>query len=74
MNDIVLKYNQLNKSARREVNDFMDFLLNRQKTNNHNFLSTYKEKIRTVSVWTEDDCKIFETNQKTFNQWKVQEW
>jgi len=32
MSDIVIKYNQLNKIARQEVNDFLDFLISRQKT------------------------------------------
>jgi hypothetical protein len=74
MNDIAVKYNRLNKTARQEVNDFMDFLLSKQETNNPNFLSTYKNKILNVSIWTDSDLKIFDQNQKLFNQWRVQEW
>ena len=74
MSDIVVKYNRLNKIARQEVNDFMDFLLSRQKTNKTNFLTTYKNKILNVSNWSDSDLKIFEENQKLFNQLRVQEW
>ena len=74
MSDIVVKYNRLNKIARQEVNDFMDFLLSRQKTNKTNFLTTYKNKIINVSDWSDSDLKIFEENQKLFNQLRVQEW
>ncbi len=74
MTDIVLKYNSLNKAARQEVNDFMDFLLSRQKSNKADFLSTYKNKILGVSLWTDSECKIFEENQKLFNQWRAPEW
>ncbi len=74
MSDIVVKYNRLNKIARQEVNDFMDFLLSRQKTNKTNFLTPYKNKILNVSDWSDSDLKIFEENQKLFNQLRVQEW
>jgi hypothetical protein len=74
MNDIVIKYNRLNKTARQEVNDFMDFLLSKQKSSKPNFLSNYKNKILHVSIWTDSDLKIFDQNQELFNQWRVQEW
>ena len=74
MSDIVVKYNRLNKTARQEVNDFMDFLLSKQKTSKPNFLSPYKSKILHVSNWTDSDLKIFDENQKLFNQWRVQKW
>ena len=74
MSDIVVKYNSLNKIARQEVNDFMDFLLSKQKTNKPNFLTPYKNKILNVSHWSDSDLKIFDENQKLFNQLGVQEW
>ena len=74
MSELLVKYNKLNKTARQEVNDFMDFLLSKQKSIEPNFLPTYKNKILNVSVWTNYDLKIFDQNQKMFNQWKVQEW
>lgn len=74
MSDIIIKYNRLSKTARKEVNDFMDFLLSKQKSNSPNLLTTYKNKILNVSKWTNSDLKIFEENQKLLNQWKSQEW
>lgn len=74
MNEIVVKYNKLNKTARQELNDYMDFLLSKQKTDKPLFLTTYKNKILNVSVWTDSDLKIFDENQKLFNKWRVQEW
>ena len=74
MSDIVVKYNRLNKIARQEVNDFMDFLLNKQITNKSNFLKPYKNKILNVSIWSDSDLKIFDENQKLFNQWRAQKW
>ena len=74
MSDIGIKYNRLNKTSRQEVNDFMDFLLSKQKINNPISLSTYKNKILKVSIWTDSDLKIFDKNQELFNQWRVKEW
>ncbi len=74
MSDIIIKYNRLNKIARQEVSDFLDFLISRQKTIKTNSFSAYKTRILNVSVWTSDDCNIFAENQKQFNQWNVQEW
>lgn len=74
MSGILVKYNRLNKTARQELNDFMDFLLSKQKTGEPNFLTAYKNKILNASVWSDSDLKIFEENQKLFDQWSIQEW
>ncbi|MFA5776733.1 MAG: hypothetical protein WC988_04240 [Patescibacteria group bacterium] len=74
MSEIVVKYNRLNKTARQELNDFMDFLLSKQKTDKPIFWTTYKNKILNVSIWSDSDLKIFDENQNLFNQWRVQEW
>ncbi|MHC1777015.1 MAG: hypothetical protein AB9834_16560 [Lentimicrobium sp.] len=74
MSDIVVKYNRLNKYARKEVNDFMDFLLSKQKTSKSSSLNTYKSKILKVSVWSNSDLKIFDENQKLFSHWSTPEW
>jgi hypothetical protein len=58
MKDISVKYSLLNQSAKKEVNDFMDFLLNKQKSKKTTPLSTYKKKILQVSTWSESDVKI----------------
>ena len=74
MNEIAIKYNQLSKTRRQEVNDFLDFLLTRQKNESKIQLSKYRKKILTVSTWDDKDCKQFEENQKAFKQWNIQEW
>jgi len=74
MSDVLLKYKLLNKSARQEVNDFMDFLLSKQKTHKPGPVDAYKKKILNVSTWTESDLSVFKENAKLFNNWKIQEW
>ena len=34
----------------------------------------WKAKIKNVSIWTEEDIKLFEENRQQFNQWKSEEW
>lgn len=74
MTDISLKYSLLSNSARQEVNDFMDFLLNKQKEKKSISLSGYKKKILSVSTWTDSDIQVFKENQKLFNSWKIDKW
>ncbi len=74
MSNIEVKYNSLSKTARQEVNDFMDFLLSKQITDKSNFLTAYKNKILKVSNWSDSDLKIFDENQELFGKWKVQKW
>jgi hypothetical protein len=74
MTDISLKYGLLNNNAKREVSDFMDFLLTRQQEKRKNILSGYKKKILSVSTWTDTDIEVFKDNQKLFNSWKIEEW
>jgi hypothetical protein len=74
MTDITLKYNLLDNSSRREVLDFMDFLLNKKPKVIKNTTSEYKKKILKVSVWSDKDIELMTNNQQKFNEWKVQEW
>ena len=67
MSAIVVKYNRLDKTARQELNDFMDFLLSKQKKDQPILLTTYKNKILNVSVWSDSDLKVFDKNEKLFN-------
>lgn len=60
MSDFGIKYNSLNKQNKKEVNDFVDFLLSRQENNKDNSLSAYKNKILQVSQWSDSDiCSSF---------------
>jgi len=37
-------------------------------------LSGYKKKLAGVSVWTDDDLKVFEESKKAFENLKPQQW
>lgn len=74
MSDMSLKYRLLDRSAKEEVNDFINFLFSRQSRKKSLSISGYKKKILSVSVWKDSDLKIFKENQKLFNSWAIQEW
>lgn len=73
MTDIVLKYNLLNKTAKQEVNDFIDFLLTK-KSKSNNSTTNYKEKILKVSTWSEADVEEITKEMKKFQKLEVQNW
>ena len=72
MLDIVLKYNMLDENARKQLNDFMDFLLSKNKKSEPDF-SEYYDRIQTVSQWSEADVKYLREIENNYN-WKVEEW
>ncbi|MBN2857177.1 MAG: hypothetical protein JXN63_02130 [Candidatus Delongbacteria bacterium] len=74
MNDMSLKYRLLDRTAKEEVNDFINFLFSRQLNKNSSSISGYKKKILSVSVWKDSDLEIFKENQKLFNSWAIKEW
>ena len=37
-------------------------------------MKAWKEKIKSVGVWLEEDVAVFEENRKWVNQWKSPEW
>ena len=55
MVDIVLKYNMLDENARKQLNDFIDFLLSKKKKKPD--FSEYYNRIQTVSQWSEEDVE-----------------
>jgi hypothetical protein len=74
MTDFNLKYYLLSPSARKEVLDFMDFLLVKEIKSKRPAKSAYKKRILKVSVWDELDIDFMMQNQQKLNQWKAQEW
>lgn len=74
MNDLTLKFNLLEPDARKQVLDFIDFLLSKELKSQESVKSDYKKKILNVSVWSEEDIDLMIQNQQKFNQWKAQEW
>ena len=75
MTDLTLKYNLLDTNSRKEVLNFLDFLLTKKgsKTQGKN-KSDYKKKLLAVSVWSDIDIDAMNKNQQKFNQWKAQNW
>lgn len=75
MNDIVLKYSLLNESGRKEFNDFLDLLLQKQEDGKSVSLSSCKKKILGVTTWSESDIESIQANQKLLNSsWKAEKW
>lgn len=75
MHDLIQTFNQLSEPQRRQLIAYADMLLLKQKAKQSDGdLTDWKEKIKKVSVWSDDDIRELETNAKNFNQWKVQEW
>lgn len=75
MNDLIQTYNQLSELQRRQLIAYADMLLLKQKAKQSDGdLTGWKEKIKKVSTWSDNDIKELEANAKNLNQWKVQEW
>ena len=74
MTDLILKYSLLNPSGKKEVIDFMDFLLTKEIKSKKLLKTAYKKKILKVSVWNDSDIDFIIQNQQKLYQWKVQEW
>ena len=72
MVDIVFKYNMLDENARKQLNDFIDFLLSKKKKKEPDF-SEYYNRIQTVSQWSEEDVEYLREIENNYN-WKVEEW
>jgi hypothetical protein len=53
VNDIALKYNLLGKREQKGADNFMDFLLSKQKARKPS--KDYRTKILSVSTWTDSD-------------------
>ncbi len=64
MTNLALKYNLLDPSSKKEVLDFMEFLLAKETKSKNPVKTDYKKKILKVSVWDDSDidliklCKI----------------
>lgn len=56
MDAAILKYDMLSPFQKKEVSDFIDFLLMRSKNTGNNF--SPKKRHFPDSVWSEDDLKV----------------
>lgn len=68
--DITLKLADLSYVARKEMYDFMNFLLQRQKKKK----KPVREKLLHVSVWKENDIKAIENAGKALRKWKIEKF
>jgi hypothetical protein len=74
MDDLTLKYNLLDSASKREVVDFIHFLLEKRAKSNKPGTTDYKKRILNVSVWSNSDVETIIQNQQKLNQWKAQKW
>lgn len=68
--DITLKLGDLSYIARKEIYDFMNFLLQRQKKKKR----PAREKLLHVSVWKENDLKAIEDAGKALSRWNIEKF
>ena len=54
MDSGILKYNLLGSFEKKEVLDFIEFLLTKKQPPKEPAISDYKNKILSVSTWSED--------------------
>lgn len=74
MKDLIFKFNLLDPFRKEELLDFLEFLLNKQKSEKVMDFKSYKASILKVSTWEADAINEMEQNQKRFNQWPIQDW
>lgn len=74
MDDLIRKYNTMSPELQKEVNDFVDFIINKSKRDKTFDMKIWKNKIKNLSTWTKEDIKEYEYGRKQFKQWKIEEW
>lgn len=72
MSSMLLKYNSLDPKAQQQVRDYIDMLVSKMKPSKKK-PSSYKERILSVSVWSEEDLKPLKENH-AFNKFRAEEW
>jgi hypothetical protein len=66
---VMQKFEVLPEAAKKEVVDFIDFLL-QKKTSRKKKLD--KKKLLEISKWTEEDIKAIEEAGKEINKWQLE--
>ena len=74
MSELLTKYRTLSPQTQQQVDDFVDFLLAKGQVRKPFDMKAWKEKIKSVSVWSEEDIQVFEENRTLLNDWKSPEW
>ncbi|MCE7061729.1 hypothetical protein [Dyadobacter sp. CY343] len=75
MEDLLETFQQLSEPQRRQLLAYADTLLIQQKARkSEGDLVKWKEKIESVSTWSESDIAVLEEGSKNINNWKIPEW
>ncbi len=69
---IIVKLQYLTPEAIEEVCDFVEFLSNKQ--NKIKEIKNVKDILLNISVWSEDDIKVFDEIRGDFNKWNIEEF
>jgi hypothetical protein len=64
MNNLLVKYHALSPAIQREVDDFLDFVLQKHTGKKLFNMREWKKRIKKVSVWTDDDIQAIKENSK----------
>ena len=71
---ILTKYQSLSPEAKKQAEVFLDFMLSNQKVSKSFNMTEWKDKIKEIPEWSEEDIAVFEENRKLFNQWSASSW
>lgn len=73
--NIQAKYDTLSKDAQKKVDAFIELIAKQAQPGEKKAdLSAWKQKIKNVSVWSDEDVSIMERNSESLGEWEVQEW
>jgi hypothetical protein len=64
---MMLKFESLSERAKREVTDFMEFLVGKRKPRK---IKIDKSKLLEISCWNDEDIKAIEDAGKEINKWQ----
>jgi len=73
---ILKKFELLDTERQRQLLAFLEFLLAQQKSQHEQEFnySEYKNRIASISIWSEEDVSQVENARNAINQWQVQKW
>ena len=75
MNDLIQTFNKLSEPQQKQLLAYADTLLLQQKVKKgEGNLTNWKDRIQTVSTWSEVDINKLEENIKGMDNWKIPQW
>lgn len=77
MGDLLSKYELLDAEGKKQLLDYLDYLLSKKqkkKAAKKFDYQAYRKKILTTSTWTEEDIAPIKEARQLINQWEIQEW